>query len=74
MSVNTDGGTSDPIRPDLSHVHILFDLLSNVGPSGLHAMSQNYMSTINGVFFSLLLLLLCSATLTFLPEGVIASF
>ena len=39
MSVNTDGGTSDPIRPDLSHVHILFDLLSNVGQVEVKANS-----------------------------------
>jgi hypothetical protein len=51
MSVNKDGGTNDPIRPDLSHVHILFDLLSNVGQISLRAMSGDYM-TINGIFFS----------------------
>ena len=46
MSVNTDGGTSDPIRPRLVSCAHLFDFLSNVGPSSLRR------------FF--LLLLLCS--------------
>jgi hypothetical protein len=36
-----------------------------IGPSGLHALSRTYVSTINGVFLSL------SALVSFNSEGVI---
>ena len=43
------------------------------GPSGLRALSRNYVSTIN-VFSSSISLLSLSPAHTFLPEGVIVGF
>ena len=46
--------------------------VDNIGPIGLNALSQNLVSTINGVFH--LLSFSSSTTLTFLQEGVIVGF